>query len=124
MAFTIPDNAYPMYIVGVIFSSTAWAFIGIGLFGIQLDFYSNEKRILWLALTASICGISGFLVSILGGVILNYLQKNPLALFGRIIYAQQILNLLGFLIIMISVFYIKFRIETIKVDSNHVDGRI
>jgi hypothetical protein len=124
MALTVPGDAYPMFIISTIFASTAWAFLGIGLFGVQLDFFKNEKRMIWLTITSSLSGIFGFLVSIIGGIILNYLQKAKLHLFGRPLYAQQILNTIGFLVILIGVYYIKFYIETEKIDSNHLDGRV
>lgn len=124
MTFTVPGNAYPLHIIASIFASTAWAFVGIGLFGVQLDFFKNEKRMVWLTITSSLSGILGFLVSIVGGLLLNYLQKTGLQLFGMKIYAQQVLNLIGFLIILFAVYYIKYHIETVKIDSNRLDGRI
>lgn len=124
MAITVPANAYPMLIIGSILSSTAWAFVGIGLFGIQLDFYKNEKRMIWLTITSSVSGIFGFLVSVLGGVTLNYLQQSNLELFGIKIYAQQVLSLIGFLALSFATFYIKHYIETEKIDTNRSDGRL
>lgn len=124
MAFTIPINAYPMHILGSFFASTAWAFVGIGLFGLQLDFYKSEKRMIWLTITSSVSGVFGFCVSIVGGTLLDILQKADLYLFGQKIYAQQVLNLIGFCIILIAVAFIRFRIETEKVDTNRQDGRV
>ena len=123
-ALTIPGNAYPMQILSSFLASTAWAFLGIGLFGVQLDFYQSDKRMIWLTISSSLCGIFGFLVSILGGIVLNHLQNYPLVLFGRMIYAQQVLSLIGFLILTAGVFYIRRFIETEKIASNHTDGRV
>jgi len=122
--FTMPFNAYPLHVIGSFFASTAWAFLGIGLFGTQLDFFKSEKRMIWLTITSSITGVFGFLVSIVGGTLLNHLQKLDLQLFGQRIYAQQILNLIGFCIILFAVYYIKFHIETEKIDANRQDGRV
>ena len=124
VAFMMPFNAYPMYILATFFGSTAWAFVGIGLFGIQLDFYRSEKRMIWLTLTSSVSGLFGFLVSVIGGTVLDRLQKLELFLFGYKIYAQQVLNLIGFLIILCAVIFIRLRIETEKVDANRQDGRV
>ncbi len=124
IAFMMPFNAYPMLIISSFFSSTAWAFVGIGLFGIQLDFYRSEKRMIWLTLTSSVSGLFGFLVSVVGGSILDKLQQLDLNLFGQKIYAQQILNLIGFIIIVLAVIFIRFRIETVKIDTNRQDGRV
>ena len=124
VAFTMPFNAYPMTVLAAFCSSTAWAFVGIGLFGIQLDFYRQDKRMTWLTLTSSVAGLLGFLTSIVGGRLLDLLQKADLHLFGWKIYAQQVLNLLGFLIILLAVCYIRMRIETEKIDVNRQDGRV
>ena len=123
MAFTVPGNAYPMHILGAFFSSTAWAFVGIGLFGVQLDFFKKEKRMIWLTITSSVSGAFGFFISILGGLLLNALQNADLQLLGIRIYAQQLLNLLGFLVLLFAVFFIKHYIETEKVAVNREDGR-
>ena len=123
-AFTMPFNAYPMLIIASFFSSTAWAFVNIGLFGIQLDFFRSDKRMTWLTITSSLSGVFGFMVSILGGKLLSYLQSLPLTLLGHKIYAQQILNLVGFFILLIAVYYIRFHIETVKIDANRQDGRV
>lgn len=122
--FTMPLNAYILFIIGTFFSSTAWAFLGIGLFGIQLDFYKSEKRMIWLTITSSICGVFGFLVSIVGGNLLSFFQGIEMHLLGQRIYAQQILNLIGFIIILFTIFYIKLRIETEKIAANRADGRV
>ncbi len=124
ITFMMPFNAYPMYILATFFSSTAWAFVGIGLFGIQLDFYRSEKRMIWLTLTSSVCGLFGFLVSLVGGSILDTLQHLDIHLLGQKIYAQQILNLIGFVIIVFAVIFIRLRIETEKIDTNRQDGRV
>ncbi len=123
ITFTMPFNAYPLTILASFLSSTAWAFVGIGLFGIQLDFYRSDKRMIWLTLTSSVAGLLGFLTSIVGGRLLDVLQKANLQLLGQKIYAQQILNLIGFLIILCATFYIRLRIETEKIDINRQDGR-
>jgi len=124
LAFTMPFNAYPMHVIGSFFGSTAWAFAGIGLFGIQLDFFKSEKRMIWLTITSSLSGLFGFLVSILGGTMLSRLQSLSLVLLGQKIYAQQVLSLLGFFILLFTVFYIKYFIETEKIDTNRTDGRV
>jgi hypothetical protein len=124
IAFMMPFNAYPMLILSNFFGSTAWAFVGIGLFGIQLDFYRSEKRMIWLTLTSSVSGLFGFLVSVVGGSILNKLQQLDMNLFGQKIYAQQILNLMGFIILVLAVIFIRFHIETEKIDTNRQDGRV
>ena len=122
--FTMPFNAYPMLIIGSFLGSTAWAFVGIGLFGIQLAFFKSENRMTQLIIVSSLCGAFGFLVSILGGRLLSYFKALSPYLFGQKIYPQQILNLIGFIVILFTVYYIRFHIETVKLDVNRRDGRV
>ncbi len=124
LAFTMPFNAYPMYILASCLGSTAWAFIGIGLFGIQLDFFRSDKRMVWLTITSSVCGLFGFLVSVISGKLLAIIKAADLQLLGFKIYPQQILNLIGFGIIVLATLYIKYFIETQKIDVNREDGRL
>lgn len=124
MAFTMPFNAYPMQILGNFFGSTAWAFINIGIFGLQLDFFRGDKRMIWLTIASSLTGLFGFLISIVGGILLSHLQSMSIHLLGQKIYAQQILCLIGFFILLIQVYFIRFHIETEKIDINRQDGRI
>ena len=79
---------------------------------------------IWLTIVSSVSGVFGFVVSILGGKLLDILQKSNLHINGTPIYAQQVLNLLGFLIMLFTVWYIRFYIETEKIDKNHKDGRV
>lgn len=122
--FMMPFNAYLMLIIGAFMGATAWAFVGIGLFGIQLAFFKSEHRMTRLIIVSSLCGLFGFLVSILGGQLLSYFQHLSPYLFGQKIYAQQILNLIGFIVILFTVYYIRFHIETVKIDVNRKDGRV
>lgn len=124
LALTVPGNAYVFHIIGSFLASTAWAFVGIGLFGIQLDYFDSDKRMIWITFVSSLSGCLGFFISILGGGLLDYLQKHSLVIFNRTLYAQQVLNMLGFIVMLTAVMYIKFFIEKEKVDKNHKDGRI
>lgn len=121
-SFSLPGNAYIMMPIASLCSSVGWAFIGIGLFGIQLEFLDAKKRMMQLTILSSISGVYGFLISFVGGKILEFLQHNRPVFFGRELYAQQILNMVGAIMIIITFMYTKFRIQTIKVKANSSDG--
>lgn len=122
MTFTVPSNAYIMLIFTSVFSSTAWGFLNIGLFGVQLDYIKSNKRMMQLSLMSSIAGIFGFFMSIVGGKILQYFQKNQMILFDKTIYAQQILNFIGFCMLLVTFLYVKIFIQNEKVEVNKSDG--
>lgn len=122
-AFTVPSNAYVMVIIGTTFSALGWTFIGPGLFGVQLEFLNKDKRVIQLTILSSLSGVYGFAVSYVGSRILNYLQYHPLEVAGKSIYAQQVLNVLGFLMIIITVTYIKVFVESERIKINNQDGK-
>lgn len=105
MAFTVPGNARWMFILSSICSASGWTFIGNGLLGVQLEFVDNSKRILQLSLISSVSGAYGFFISFLAGQLMNYLHDNPLVLLGQELYPQQLLNVLGFFMILITAAY-------------------
>lgn len=124
MAFTVPGNARIMTVIGTLFSAVGWSFIGIGLFGVQLDFLSREHRMSQLTILLSISGAYGFLVSWVGGRILDVIQGLELTIGGVPIYAQQVLNIFGVCMIGVTVCFIKFVVQKEKIEVNRVDGKV
>lgn len=110
-ACSLPSNAYIMIPAAAFFSACGWSFIGIGLFGIQLEFLDEKRRMIQLSLLSSISGVYGFLISYLGGKLLDYFQKNPLVIFQKELYAQQILNTLGVVLLLVTFTYTKLVIQ-------------
>lgn len=106
-----PSNAYPVTIVATIFSALGWSFAGIGLFGVQLELLSEEKRTIQLSILSSLSGVYGFLVSLLAGRLLDFLQKLSPVIAGKSIYAQQITNALGVLFLALLILYLKFVVQ-------------
>ncbi|MEG2699646.1 MAG: MFS transporter, partial [Hungatella sp.] len=105
LAFTVPENAMWMFVISSICSASGWTFIGSGLLGIQLEFVDGKKRILQLSLISSVSGVYGFFISFLGGRLIDYMQKEVPTLLGYRIYPQQVLNILGFLMILVAAWY-------------------
>lgn len=114
MAFSLPSNAYVLSAIASLCSSLAWTFIGIGMLGIQLKFLIEEKRIIQYSLLSIISGTYGFLISVLGGNLINFIQAQNLTIAGHTIYAQQITNILGFFFIQVTILYLKKRIQPVS----------
>lgn len=117
MAFTVPGNARWMFVLSSIFAASGWTFIGNGLLGVQLEFVDNSKRILQLSLISSVSGAYGFFISFLGGQIMNFLHDNPVVLFGRELYPQQLLNIVGFFMILLTVKYTQTLVKMHKAET-------
>lgn len=107
----VPSNAVPMIILSTLASSLGWSFAGIGLFGVQLELLDEKKRDIQLSILSAISGVYAFLVSLLAGELLDFLQKERPMLAGRSFYAQQFTNALGALFLLILILYLKFCVQ-------------
>lgn len=112
MSLSTPGNAYVMAAGAALFSSLAWTFINIGMLGIQLSFIEKQKRIVQFSLLSVLSGIYGFLVSFVGGKLLDYIQQQNWTIGAHEIYAQQITNLTGVVFIAITIWYLQTKIQT------------
>lgn len=110
-AMANPSNAYPMVILGTVWSALGWSFAGIGLFGVQLELLDEGKRDIQLSILSAISGVYGFLVSFVAGQLLDFLQKTLAALPGKRLYAQQFTNTLGVWFLLLTILFIKFKVQ-------------
>lgn len=115
-AMAVPSNAYPMVILGTVWSALGWSFAGIGLFGVQLELLEERKekfisRDIQLSILSALSGVYGFLVSLAAGKLLDYLQKVLVTLPGKRLYAQQFTNTLGVWFLLLTILYLKFKVQ-------------
>lgn len=110
-ALAVPSNAYPMVILGTVCSALGWSFAGIGLFGVQLELLEEGKRDIQLSILLALSGVYGFLVSFVSGCLLDFLQKVLATLPGQRLYAQQFTNALGAGFLLITILYLKCRVQ-------------
>lgn len=110
-ALAVPSNAYPMVILGTVFSALGWSFAGIGLFGVQLELLEEGKRDIHLSILLALSGVYGFLVSFASGFLLDFLQKTLISRPGQRLYAQQFTNLLGAGFLLLTIVYLKCKVQ-------------
>jgi len=98
-ALATPSNAYPMVIMGTVFSALGWSFAGIGLFGVQLELLDEGKRDVQLSVLSALSGVYGFLVSFVSGCLLDFLHQFLYCLF---IFRKNILLHRDFLFLIFN----------------------
>jgi hypothetical protein len=77
-----------------------------GLLNIVYDYVPGEDRATALGIKSTAAGITGFLVSIGSGVLLDRIQQNGgLNLFGINFYAQQIQSLVSIAVVVATAIY-------------------
>lgn len=102
-----PANAIPMHIISAIGNAAAWGFIGTGMLGIKLKCLKEERRITQLALISVISGLFGFLVTLVMGKFVDWLQIYIATGDSIFTYAQQVTNMLGVVAIAITILYMR-----------------
>lgn len=112
--FTTPDRWY-LVIVHTVLYSCCMAGVNQNSFNITYNYVDGNYIAEAMAVKNSIGGICGFLASLAGSKILDAIQKNGNMLFGIPCYGQQVLSVISFLIIVIAILFIEFKIKKEKV---------
>lgn len=116
--FTVPANGKVMYTVYYIFYAIYYAGVNSGIVNITFDYAKPENRTYALGVKSAVGGICGFLASLAGGEIVSAVQANNNIVLGQTIYAQQILSLIAFLILVFAALYTKTSICTLAKVKN------
>ena len=113
-SFTVPENGKVLYMIYSVLYFISMAGINGGLMNIVFDYTDETNRTSVLGIKTAVGGVCGFLATIVGGWLLDYIQKSGNMLFGLNVYAQQVLSFITFAGIVLIVFYMKFVIQKLK----------
>ena len=105
-AFTCPKLRYAYLIYNIIYAVSE-AGINNGINNITYDYIPLEHFSLVMGTRNAVCGAAGFLVSLAGSAIVAAVQKNGLTLFGKPVYAPQILSFGAAVLFLIAVIYLR-----------------
>lgn len=106
-SFARPGTIRLLYIPYAILDAIALASVNGGLVNITYEYLDRPLFAYALGAKSAISGVVGFLVSLLGSAVVRSVQAHGSLLFGRTIYAQQILSVISFLLIAFLVLYIR-----------------
>lgn len=116
-AFTVPANGLVMYCVSALVAAVGWSYIGAGLMNIQLKYMEKSKQTEQYAILSGISGLTAMIISVIAGKALDYLQKNRIAFGGVELYAQQVMNAVGAVLILIMILYVMLVINRQKIEE-------
>ena len=108
--FARPGAARLLYGVYAVMYAASMASINGGLMNITYDYVDAGLFAHAMGAKDAVSGVAGFLVSLAGGAIVNAVQANGSVIFGRTIYAQQLLSLAAFALIGALALYMRFAI--------------
>ena len=120
-AFTVPKNAQAMFAIFSVLTGIGWAGVAPGIFALQLDLAPDGDKTAYLGINAAIMGVCGFLSSIIGGYILQFMLDHHNKLLGNTIYGQQILSFGSGIILFILVIYIKYKVEKVYIGVSQAE---
>ena len=107
MFFTAPATRW-LYLVYMSLYSFAMAGINSGIFNLVFVYVAPEERTTAFSFNSALGGIVGFFAALISGNALEKIQAaGGISLFGFNLYAQQILSLISFAVIVILIIYIK-----------------
>lgn len=112
--FTTNATWYLVVVYTIIYN-TAFTGITANTFNICYNYVQADYITDAMAVKNCICGIVGFVASILGGIVLGYVQGNGNMFMGIHIYGQQLLSAVSFLFCLGAVLFIKFVVSKQKV---------
>lgn len=100
MMFTVPANGRILYSA---FYTVFYAIFGAGytngMMNLTYDTVEKNQRVSAFALYNCTGGVTGFLASLLGSRVVSAVQANGSRIFGRVVYAQQLLSLIAAILI-------------------------
>ena len=105
--FTVPENGKILYPVYYALYCIAMAGTDSSMINLFYDYVAPDERADALALSQSISGIAGFVITLILSAVMGVIKKNGNTLFGITVYSQQLSSLISFAIIMICVVYLE-----------------
>ena len=107
MIFAAPGTKY-LYVVYSVLFYIGMAGLNSSEINLVLDHTSHELRAGALAIKGLICGMTGFLTTLLLTPLVDYVQANGNKIFGIDMYAQQFTSLISTAVCIIALIYLMF----------------
>ena len=104
--FTVPANGKVMYTIYYILYAVSMGGINSASTNLIYDFVVPEKRVVTIALQHAMAGFSGFFATIIVGFLVSYIQGNGNMFLGLNVYAQQVVSVIGVIMVGVSLLYL------------------
>jgi MFS family permease len=112
--FTTPSNGKILYTIYLILYSISLAGINSSTINLVYDYVDHDKRTMALAIQSTLAGSAGFLTTIVVSLLVDKIQANGNSLFGINVYAQQVVSLIGAVMVVVGILYINLVVKKIK----------
>ncbi len=112
--FTAPSNGKWVYFIYYILHSIGMAGVNSATINLIYDYVDHDKRTSALAIQQTCAGLSGFFAVLLLSPVVEMIQEKGLSLFGKPIYAQQIMSLFSCIFTAAIIIYLVTVIKKLK----------
>ncbi len=112
--FTNPSNGGWLYFVFYVLYCVGMAGINSATINLIYDYVEYDQRMGALAIQQTCAGLAGFLITLAISPMITYIQGKGNVIFGLNLYAQQVLSLLSFVIVVVALIYTNTVIKKLK----------
>ena len=112
--FTVPANGKLFFTIHYILYAIGMAGINSATINLIYDYVNKEKRVMALAFSNTLAGVAGFLTTAILGKVVDLIQKNNNYFFGLNVYAQQVVSLIGVIIVVLTLIYLNTVIKKMQ----------
>ncbi|MBE5743439.1 MAG: MFS transporter [Clostridiales bacterium] len=112
--FTTPSNGKVFYTIHSVLFSISMAGVNSSSINLIYDYFDKDKGSMALAVRSTLAGSVGFLTTILVSLLVDKIQSNGNSIFGINVYAQQVVSLIGAIVIGVGILYVNLVVKKIK----------
>ncbi len=110
-------SAIPVILYHILYG-IAMAGINSGEINLIYDYVDEASRTSALAIKETVCGLLGFLSTLLMAIPIARIQENGNKVFGLPIYAQQLASVIGCLLVLVIVVYLNVVIKKLRITGD------
>ena len=112
--FTVPSNGKIFYFIHYALHCIAMAGINSATINLIYDYVEPNQRTQALALNQTLAGFTGFFVTLIMSPLVAFIQNNGNCIFGLSVYAQQVMSIFSFIVVLLIIVYMLVVVSKIK----------
>ena len=112
--FTVPENGKVLYTTYYVLYAIGMAGISSATINLIYDYVEKEKRVGALALSSTFSGFAGFFTTLAVSPLVSYIQASGNTFLGLNVYAQQVVSLIAFILLIALIVYLNTVVRKIK----------
>lgn len=117
--FTVPSNGKIFFTIYYALHAIAMGGANSATINLVYDYVKKEERMGAFALSKSVSGLVSFLSTLIFSRLVQHIQNNGNTFLGMHVYAQQILSVIGIILLILAIVYLNTVVKKIKKPSTN-----